>query len=86
MEGFRKSSHIFIVIIKHIASYSLAKPVSKVKILVRPWPDLPGWFPQPCMYTMYGYTNIVQTKASVKLRVNLTLAGYLLYLGIKYVK
>ena len=19
----------------------------KVKILVRPWPDLPGWFPQP---------------------------------------
>jgi len=36
--------------------------------------------------TMYSYTNIVQTKASVKLPINLTLAGYLLYLEIKNVK
>jgi len=41
------------------------------------------------MHTMYGYynTNIVQTKASVKfsvkLPINLILAGYLLYLGIE---
>jgi len=37
------------------------------------------------LHTMYGYTNIVQTKANVKLQINLTLAGYLLYLGIKNV-
>jgi len=36
------------------------------------------------MHTMYGYT--VQTKASAKLQINLTLAGYLLYLGIENVK
>jgi len=35
---------------------------------------------------MQGYTNIVQTKASVKLSINLTLAGCLLYLGIENVK
>ena len=38
------------------------------------------------MDTMYGYTNIVQTKASAKLLINLALAGYLLYLGIENVK
>jgi len=38
------------------------------------------------MHTMYGYTNKVQTKASVKLPINFTPAGYLLYLGIKNVK
>ena len=27
---------------------ALIKLVCKVRILVRPWPDLPGWFPQPC--------------------------------------
>jgi len=41
----RPCSVILIIIIKQLAS--LAKPASKVKILVRPWPDLPGWFPQP---------------------------------------
>ena len=25
-----------------------SKLIYKVRILVRPWPDLPGWFPQPC--------------------------------------
>jgi len=37
-------------------------------------------------HTMYGYTNMAQTKASVKLQINLTQAGYLLYLGIENVK
>jgi len=38
------------------------------------------------MHKMYGYTNIVQTKAIVKLQINLTLVGYLLYLGIENVE
>jgi len=38
------------------------------------------------MHTLYGCINKVQTKASVKLPINLTLAGYSLYLGIENVK
>ena len=30
---------------------TLIKPICKVKILVRPWPDLPGWFlSHVCLY------------------------------------
>jgi len=35
---------------KNMANYSLAKPMSKVRISVKPWPDLPGWFPKPWPY------------------------------------
>jgi len=59
---------IFIVIIKHTYIASLAKPVSKVKILVMPWPDLPGWFPSlactQCMAIYILTYNIDSTNKS----------------------
>ena len=48
-----QADNVFIVLIVLILCYTeehLLNYSAKSKILVRPWPDLPGWFPQPCEY------------------------------------
>ena len=37
---------VLIVLIMFVLK-ALIKPIYEVRILVRPWSDSPGWFPQP---------------------------------------
>ena len=47
-QNFISQAGIVFVVLNVLILKSPDKLVCQVTILVRPWPDLPGWLPQPC--------------------------------------